>query len=120
MAKVRSTTCSHFGNLQWKSKPHTPDDFDKIVCAEIPDKETFPELHKIVKRFMMHGPCGLSNPDSPCMEDEKCTKKFPKEFGEKTCTGDGYPYYKRRDDGKYIIKNGVPLDNKYVVPYNHT
>ena len=106
------------GICNGESKPHTPDDFDKIVCAEIPDKEAFPELPQFVTRFMMHGTCGLSNSDPPCMEDRKCTKKFPKEFAEKTCTDDGYPYYKRRDDGKYIIKNGVPLDNKYVVPYN--
>ena len=45
------------------SKPHTPEDFDQIVCAEIP--ETHPELHKIVTTFMIHGPCGSSNPNSP-------------------------------------------------------
>ena len=30
-----------------ESKPRTPD-YDSIVCAEIPDKEQFPELHKTV------------------------------------------------------------------------
>ena len=29
---------------------------------------------------------------------------------------DGYPQYKR-NDGKYVTKNGVPLDNRYIVPY---
>ena len=61
-------------------KPRTPEDFDSIVCAEIPDKEQFPELHNIVTTFMMHGPCGISNPDSPCMDNGKCTKQFPKSF----------------------------------------
>ena len=31
---------------------------------------------------------------------------------------DGYPQYRRRNDGKYVTKNGVPLDNRYIVPYN--
>ena len=67
---------------------------------------------------MMHGPCGVANPNSPCMEDGKCTKKFPKDFTEVTMECDGYPQYRRRDDGKYIMKNGVPLDNRHIVPYN--
>ena len=58
-----------------------------------------------------------SNPNSPCMEDGKCTKKFPKDF--RTYNGsDGYPQYRQRDDGKFVMKNGVPLDNRYIVPYN--
>ena len=68
---------------------------------------------------MIHGPCGTSNPHSPCMEDGKCTEQFPKEFVEKTFAAtDGYPHYRRRNKGKFVQKNGVRLDNRYVVPYN--
>ena len=102
-----------------ESKPRTPEDYDSIVCAEIPDKEQFPELHKTVTTLMMHGPCGLSNPNSPCMVDGKCSKQFPKDFVEKTFSAaDGYPHYRRRNDGAFVEKNGIRLDNKYVVPYN--
>ena len=84
------------------------------MCAEIPDEKEFPELHKIVAKFMMHGPCGLSNPNSPCMEDGECTKKFPKDFVDSTYAGDGYPYYRRRNDGKQVTKNKIPyLSKKY-------
>ena len=100
-----------------ESKPRTLEDYDSIVCAEIPNEQEFPELHKIVTSFMMHGPCGLHNPKSPCMEDGKCTKKFPKGFAEKTFAGDGYRHY-RRNDGKVVMKNGIPLDNRWIVPYN--
>ena len=31
---------------------------------------------------------------------------------------EGYLVYKRRNDGKYIDRNGVAPDNRYVVPYN--
>ena len=101
------------------NKPRTVEDYDSIVCAEILDKEQFPELYKTVTTLMMHGPCGLSNPNSPCMVDGKCTKQFPEEYVEKTfADADGYPHYQRRNDRKCVVKNGVQLDNIYVVPYN--
>ena len=31
---------------------------------------------------------------------------------------DGFPIYRRRNDGKFIEKNHIALDNRYVVPYN--
>ena len=62
---------------------------------------------------MMHGPCGHANRKSPCMEDGKCSRFFPKKWKCETVVDqDGYPIYRRRNDGKYIEKN------RYVVPYN--
>ena len=29
-----------------ETKPRTPEDYDNIVCAEIPDEKQFPELYK--------------------------------------------------------------------------
>ena len=53
------------------------------------------------------------------MVDGKCSKQFPKDFVEKTFAApDGYPHYRRRNDGKFVEKQGVQLDNRYVVPYN--
>ena len=78
-----------------ESKPRTVADYDSVVCAEIPDNDKFPELHQIVTKFMMHGPCGAANANSPCMEGGKCSKKFPKEFMQETVVGDGYPSYRR-------------------------
>ena len=31
-----------------ESKPRTPEDYDRIVCAEIADKQQFSELYKTV------------------------------------------------------------------------
>lgn len=79
-----------------ESKPRTPEDYDSIVCCEIPDPQTHPKLHATVKSMMMHGPCGPHNPHASCMEGSKCTKGYPKPFVEETQnTQDGYPLYRR-------------------------
>ena len=89
------------------------------MCAEIPDESKHPELHRIVTLFMIHGPCGTSNLSSPCMADGKCSKKFPKEFVKETCNAsDGYPHYQHCDNGCFVQKKGVHVDNRYAVPYN--
>ena len=63
---------------------------------------------------MMHGPCGTSNPTSPCMVDGLCSKQFPKEFVDKTFAGtDGYPHYRWRNDGKQVVKGDAQLDKIY-------
>ncbi|KAL3637308.1 hypothetical protein CASFOL_019607 [Castilleja foliolosa] len=94
-------------------------DVDKYISAEIPDLTTEPLLHKIVTEFMIHGPCGLARPTSPCMRDSKCSKSFPKTF---ECTTrfdkDGYVRYRRRDSPNRALKSGIELDNRFVVPYN--
>ena len=107
------------GMCDEESKPRNSEDYDNIVCTEISDEQQFPELYRTVTALMMHGPCGVSNPNSPCMVDGKCSKQFPKDFVEKTFSAaDGYPHYQRRNDGKFVEKNGIQLDNRYVVPYN--
>ncbi len=102
-----------------EDKINNEKDIDSITCAEIPDKDLYPQAYLTVTSCMLHGPCGKAFPKSPCMVDGICTKKFPKAFAEKTIlTEDSYPIYKRRDDGKYIEKNGIKLTNQWIVPYN--
>jgi hypothetical protein len=56
----------------------------------------------------------------------KCRKRFPKPFSAQTTVNhDGYPEYRRRDDGRtWEVPNpkrpGSPTvcDNRWVVPYN--
>ena len=68
--------------LDGPDKPRTPDDYDRFVRAELPDKEQEPQLYKLVVENMLHGPCGTKCKDSPCMVDKKCSKRFPKSFQE--------------------------------------
>ncbi|XP_019183654.1 PREDICTED: uncharacterized protein LOC109178476 [Ipomoea nil] len=63
---------------------------DKIISAEIPDENTDVEYYKSVEEFMMHGPCGKSKEQ----------------------------FSIRGDNGRIVTKNGIALDNRYVVPHN--
>jgi hypothetical protein len=68
---------------------------------------------------MLHGPCGNARPTAPCMQDGKCSKKYPRAFSEESLLEvDGYPVYRRRDDGVTVHKNGHIFTNAHVVPYN--
>ncbi|XP_019184379.1 PREDICTED: uncharacterized protein LOC109179329 [Ipomoea nil] len=92
---------------------------DTIISAEIPDKHSDIEYYQAVEEFMLHGPCGVARIKSPCMANGKCSKHFPKRYIDAShFDQDGYPLYRRRDDKKTIKKNGIELDNRYVVPHN--
>ncbi|XP_021995675.1 uncharacterized protein LOC110892839 [Helianthus annuus] len=102
-----------------ESKFPNASDIDRVITAEIPDKERDPELYELVKQFMIHGPCGTDNLLCPCMVQQNCSKKFPKKYVDETCVdSEGYPVYRRRQTSNTVVKNGVTLDNRFVVPYN--
>lgn len=99
--------------------PKTAEKIDQKVCAEIPDPNEEPELYEIVKSCMIHGPCGNLNPRCICMDQGKCQRNFPKDFCDETNPNvDGYPLYRRRNNGRTIQIGQHELDNRWVVPYN--
>ncbi|CAN6556225.1 unnamed protein product [Malus baccata var. baccata] len=113
----------HCHILVWVNKHckcHSPYDVDSIISAEIPDADVDKVGYDAVSQYMIHGPCGLANRFSPCMKENKCSKKFPKPFtSETTFSDDGFVAYKRRDkENLFVLKNGIKLDNAFVVPYN--
>ncbi|KAL7078670.1 hypothetical protein ACQ4LE_002279 [Meloidogyne hapla] len=116
-------------------------DIDKVVNAEdvekrgisarIPDKDKDIELYDLVKKFMIHGPCGDLDPNCPCMEEKivngkkirKCSKGYPKLFQEETLVlENGLALYSRPRDGRivevFVFGKRFELDNRWVVPHN--
>lgn len=103
--------------LNSEYKPRTPEDIDNIICAEIPCKTSDRLMYKLVKRYMMHGPCAEQNLKSPCMHNRRCSKRFPKRYVQTTTSDDDeYPLNRRRNDGRTVSKKKKPLDNGFVVP----
>ncbi|MBW0491874.1 hypothetical protein O181_031589 [Austropuccinia psidii MF-1] len=95
--------------------PKTIDGIDTLVCAEIPDPDLEPDLHRIVTATMFHGPC---SPSSRCWGRFGCKYGYPKAYVEETTIrNDAYPAYRRRA-GTSFARNGKIFTNRDVVPYN--
>ena len=124
MVRERNLPPSHI--LIWCKLRISGEDVDKIISAELPDKDDDPELHEIIKTQLIHDPCGVFNPDSPCMPDKKCIKRYPKTYLQKTQTdNDGYPLYRIRkpeDGGKStslrVRGEEITSGNQWVLPHN--
>ncbi|XP_074603972.1 uncharacterized protein LOC141857378 [Brevipalpus obovatus] len=117
----RSLPHAHFlFVLSENDKIRTADQVDLFVSAEIPNSDNEADLYQLVKSHMMHGPCGVLNPNCVCMVNSLCSKSFPKPFLERTnYGGDGFHSYRRRNDGSTANARSHDLDNQWVVPYNH-
>ncbi|KAM3217269.1 hypothetical protein P3L10_026712 [Capsicum annuum] len=78
-----------------------------------------PHYYKAVEKFMIHRPYDFARISSPCMQNDRCSKHFPKKYVQVTTIDeDGYSIYKRRKDGRTIKREGIHLDYRYVVPHN--
>ena len=116
----------HAHILLWLREKIRPVQIDSFIGAEFPVKNYDPQLYETIKSQMIHGPCGRNNPNSPCMQDNKCSNRFPHILTENTQTNhDGYPLYRRKKPeaggGNATIKVHVKelvLESKLVVPYN--
>jgi hypothetical protein len=96
----------------------TPELIDSFISAEILDPVTDPLAYALVAEHMVHGPCGKLNPKSPCMKDGKWTKNYPKPVHDETLIDEnGFAIYRSRDDGKFILKGNIKLDNRWITAF---
>ncbi|PWZ21610.1 ATP-dependent DNA helicase pif1, partial [Zea mays] len=112
----------HIHCLLWLLGGHSETEacaIDAFICAEILDVAIDPLGYALVDEFMIHGPCGDYNRRCPCMKNDRCSKKFPKTYQDETVIDAfGYTLYRRRNNCRFIVKGGIKLDNRSVVPYN--
>ncbi|XP_073154080.1 uncharacterized protein [Henckelia pumila] len=105
--------------LKQEYKINSADQFDDYVSAELPQKENNSRLFNLVVKHMMHRPCGYLNKTNSCMINGQCKSHYPRNFCERTVQGeDGYPIYRRRNDGQTADVRRAKLTNQWVVPYN--
>ena len=118
-----------------EDRPNTNADIDNVISAQFPpDPNNCPlksdsrkqaiGLEAIILKNMLHGKL---NPSSPCMQDGKCSKGFPKQYCEKTVVmkDNSYPEYQRLSPvhgGQSVVstvksKNCV-IDNRCIVPHS--
>jgi hypothetical protein len=94
---------------------------DGIISAEIPDPVQHPELHQLVKEFMIHGPfCGDMRPTARCRQKNplQCRFRFSKARQESTVICDNqFPLYRRRQRHTAVVKGHV-ISDEWVVPHN--
>ncbi|GAA0182186.1 hypothetical protein LIER_30332 [Lithospermum erythrorhizon] len=82
-------------SLKPQFKLLTPEAYDRVVCAELPDRSVDPYFYSLVVNHMTHGPCENLNASNVCMKDGKCKNHYPKEHTQYTTHGTGsYPIYR--------------------------
>ena len=79
--------------MKEESIPRTPEDYDRIVSAVLPDPDRHPAAQEMVEKCMVHGPCGALNPKAPCM-------KVPSGSTEGVNVQEGIPEEVRCGDGR--------------------
>lgn len=94
----------HAHILIWLREKIQASEIDRVIRAELPDHDKDPALFAVICKQIIHGPYGELNPNSSCMQDRKCTNRFPRGFLQETQTGhDVYPLYRCRqsEDGGF-------------------
>lgn len=121
-----------------EDKIRTVDNYDSIISAEIPDINTYPRLHALVMKNMVHGPCddashaakSQSCRTSAQSRHGECRHAYPKDFCDTTtASDDSYPVYRRtnnspgaekvlREATANTARQSIFITNQWIVPYN--
>jgi len=82
-----------------EQKVSTTEDIDRLMSAELPLPKNTP-LFETITKCLLHIPCGQEYPNTPCMVNGLCKKRYPQALSEEITQGeDGYLVYRRRNNG---------------------
>ncbi|KAK3922213.1 ATP-dependent DNA helicase [Frankliniella fusca] len=105
-----------------EDKPKSPEEIDRLITAEIPDKD-HPAYNMVVEHMMHHACDKMTGRRKPgCFADgQKCRFRFPQKWCDETDIDSRYVSYRRRQDGKRVQCKTTKtyLDNRNTVPTNH-
>src|SRR5438045_5259267 len=89
------------------------EDIDRCISAELPNPDTDPTLFRIVKQNMIHS-C-IPQRCGPIVNN-KCKKRYPRAWVQETVwNGDGYPIYRRHNNGRTSSIGRSVVDNRSIV-----
>jgi hypothetical protein len=102
-----------------EDKPRTSAVVDMNVCAQLPDAVLDSAYFQLVKKHMIHGPCGCLNPSHYCMKNGECRFDYPKRLQNvTTIPADGYTQLARPFGRSVQMTDTFTADNSWVVPHN--
>ena len=106
--------------LDEQSKLRTTEQINSVVIAKSPNSTNHPNAYEIVTRCFVHNSYRTFNRKSSSIENKKCNKQYPWNVVGVTCANsNGYPLYRKRDDGRTFIKRIYHhIDNRWIVLYN--
>ncbi|CAE1173741.1 unnamed protein product [Acanthosepion pharaonis] len=112
----------HAHILLWLNDNVDANKIDDFISAEITDPALVLLLHEVIKKDIIHGPCGVNYEKRLRWSSAPtCTKGYRRKFISKMqAATDGYPLYRRRspaEGGRTVTVKGHTLDNRWVVPY---
>ena len=90
--------------LEENDRPRSPNQYYQVVRAKMPNSEQELELHNVVLKPIIHGPCGSSNWNATYMDNGVCKHDFPKPFSANTMQGsNSYLVYGHRADQPSVL-----------------
>lgn len=94
------------------------------MSLPLPDPSADPLGFSLVQEFMIYGPCGSADLNSPCMRDGECSKRYPKPFRSEIAfdeAGQLAIHYTgtERKNGILTWKGNVQADNQWVLRLFH-
>jgi len=91
---------------------------NSMISAQFSDPQLQLLLYAKVTKYMLYGSCGVDNLQAKCMVNGKYSKRFPKEYRERTdWAKNSYSLYARPDNSLVFECNGARFTNQYMIPY---